>query len=199
MLGFFSIVDTVDSLLAQGLTANLSLTTLDLFRFNAAFNPTTLTDFTTFPRSLVPGQAAVFDDLTHEYAFSDRNHAGRRAAGLALEGRRPDRHPHRRDGPDIGERGELPVVDRRPSLNGRHRLGRCRAGARNRRPARMWRAGDAAPARAPPLVLSEGLRPSDSPTRALARRCRRRAPVAWLARQARSHLGTSVRFMRRLL
>jgi hypothetical protein len=49
--------------------------------------------------------------------------------------------------------------------------------------------------------LSEGLRPSDSPTRALARRSwfdcahhalstvegRRRAPLAWLARGARSH------------
>ena len=72
MLGFFSIVDSVDALLAQGMTAALPLTPLDLFRFNAApgFNPTTLADFTTFPRSVVPGQAAVFDDLTHEYAFS---------------------------------------------------------------------------------------------------------------------------------
>jgi len=70
VLGFFSIVDTVDSLQAQGLTTNISLTTLDLFRFSAAFNPATLTDFTTFPRSLVPGQIAIFDDLTHEYGFS---------------------------------------------------------------------------------------------------------------------------------
>ena len=72
VLGFFSIVDSVDALLAQGMTAALPLTPLDLFRFNAApgFNPTTLADFTTFPRSVVPGQAAVFDDLTHEYAFS---------------------------------------------------------------------------------------------------------------------------------
>ena len=31
-------------------------------------------------------------------------------------------------------------------------------------------------------VLSEGLRPSDSPTRSLPRRSRRRAPFAWLAR-----------------
>src|SRR5688572_5067926 len=31
-------------------------------------------------------------------------------------------------------------------------------------------------------LLSEGLRPSDSPTRSLARRSRRRAPFAWLAR-----------------
>src|SRR6185503_11243967 len=59
------------------------------------------------------------------------------------------------------------------------------------------------------LVLSEGLRPSDSPTGALARRVvgalppplklrrTRRSlgeggPIAWLARHARSHRGTSV-------
>jgi hypothetical protein len=70
----------------------------------------------------------------------------------------------------------------------------------------------------PALVLTEGLRPSDSPTRALARRFadalprplklrwtspkrlrREGGPVAWLARHARSHRGTSVRFMRQLL
>ncbi len=50
------------------------------------------------------------------------------------------------------------------------------------------------------LVLTEGLRPSDSPTRALARRCagalRSRGSLAVLAR---SHLGMTVGFMRQLV
>ena len=46
------------------------------------------------------------------------------------------------------------------------------------------------------LVLLEGLRPLELPCTLSRAPLRRRAPVAWLARNARSHLGTSIRFMR---
>ena len=47
--------------------------------------------------------------------------------------------------------------------------------------------------------LIRGASPLELPYTLSRAPLRRRAPVAWLARHARSHLGTSVRFMRQLL
>ncbi len=69
-LGFVSIVDTIDTLLANGQTAEVAPRTLDLFRFGAELAPSNLADFTTAARNLVPGHAAIFDDLDSELAFS---------------------------------------------------------------------------------------------------------------------------------
>jgi len=72
VLGFVSIVDTVDSYLAEHKTFSIEPTPLDLYRFadGTQWDPVTTTDFTYDPRNLVPGYAAVFDDLTHEWAMS---------------------------------------------------------------------------------------------------------------------------------
>ena len=67
-LGFISIVDYIESVIGQPQV--VPPTTLDLFRFNNASDPTDIASFTTAVRELRPGQAAVFDDLTNEYAFS---------------------------------------------------------------------------------------------------------------------------------
>jgi len=48
-------------------------------------------------------------------------------------------------------------------------------------------------------VLSEGLLPLGLPYTRSRSPLRRLAPIAWLARHARSHVGTSVRVMRQLL
>ncbi len=71
-LGFISAVDTIDSSLAQGTRGQIVMNPLDLFRFSATpgQNPTNSATFTTSARSLVPGTAAIFDDLTTELAFS---------------------------------------------------------------------------------------------------------------------------------
>ncbi len=69
VLGFTSIVDTIDYYLSQSLTINTPIMALDLFRFGPVI-PTTTAQFTTDPRSLLPGSAAYFVDLTNQWAFS---------------------------------------------------------------------------------------------------------------------------------
>ncbi len=70
LLGFTSIVDIVDTTTAAQYQ-QVSPTVLDLFRFNPLTgNPATLNDFTTAPRELTPGAAAVTNDLTHQYLMS---------------------------------------------------------------------------------------------------------------------------------
>ncbi len=68
LLGFTSIVDIVGQVSPQPLPPFA----LDLFRFQngGSFDPTTMSDFTNFPRDLVPGHADIFDDLTNEYLMS---------------------------------------------------------------------------------------------------------------------------------
>lgn len=70
VLGFISAVDTVDALRANNQTGSFAFTTLDLFRFNVANNPTTAAQFTTNTRSFVPGAAAVFSDSVSSWAMS---------------------------------------------------------------------------------------------------------------------------------
>jgi len=68
-LGFISAVDGVDIMKDGGLTGQTLITPLDLFRFRngvAGQDPTTLAEFTSFPRYLDTGGAAIFDDLATE-------------------------------------------------------------------------------------------------------------------------------------
>jgi hypothetical protein len=64
LLGFFSVVDDIDFIL-PGTTSEIKPTPLDLFRFRpgAGNNPATAAEFTTFPRSLTPGQPEFFDQI----------------------------------------------------------------------------------------------------------------------------------------
>ena len=85
VLGFDSVVDTVDLLAAFGFVADLAPRTLDLFRFQEGQAPTTPAEFTSAPRLLVPGLPdflppdfvdigdrfpAVFSDLDASYPLS---------------------------------------------------------------------------------------------------------------------------------
>jgi hypothetical protein len=71
-LGFVSVVDVIDQAINQGVTGNVSVNPLDLFRFsNATGNSKTATEFTDFARNLVPGDGAFFDDLFTELALSE--------------------------------------------------------------------------------------------------------------------------------
>ena len=80
VLGFDSVVDTVDLLAAFGIVVDLSPRTLDLFRFDPAQVPTTTAEFTSAPRLLVPGFPdfftfedqfpAVFADLDNLFPLS---------------------------------------------------------------------------------------------------------------------------------
>lgn len=68
-LGFISAVDGVDFMKDGGLVGQTLITPLDLFRFRngvAGQDPTTLAEFTSFPRYLDTGGAAIFDDLLTE-------------------------------------------------------------------------------------------------------------------------------------
>ncbi|TAE87536.1 MAG: hypothetical protein EAZ65_05280 [Verrucomicrobia bacterium] len=71
-LGFFSAVDEVDVALAQQASIEVAPTTLDLFRFALGGEgpPTTAAEFTTGTRSIQPGVAAAFVDLSIQAAFS---------------------------------------------------------------------------------------------------------------------------------
>ncbi len=71
-LGFVSFVDQVDSLLSQGRTGAVGFYPMDLFRFGSmpGFFPTTVAEFTTTPRMLVPNLPSMFTDLEGAYAFS---------------------------------------------------------------------------------------------------------------------------------
>lgn len=71
-LGFISAVDGVDFMKNAGLTGETLITPLDLFRFRdgvAGQDPTTLAEFTSFPRYLNTGGVAIFDDLLTETAL----------------------------------------------------------------------------------------------------------------------------------
>ena len=62
VLGFVSVVDEIDGLLAAGLSGPVSMTPLDLFRFEEGQLPRDAAEFSTLPRDLVPGHATVFED-----------------------------------------------------------------------------------------------------------------------------------------
>lgn len=67
-LGFISEVDLVDAALDLGITVDdLAPSVLDLFRFASSGpnDPSTLAEFTLFPRSLVPGRDDSFDQITN--------------------------------------------------------------------------------------------------------------------------------------
>lgn len=80
VLGFDTVVDTIDVLFAAGLVADVAPRTLDLFRFQEGDAPTTPAEFTSAPRLLVPGFPdfltfedqfpAVFSDLDNVYPLS---------------------------------------------------------------------------------------------------------------------------------
>jgi hypothetical protein len=71
-LDFLSDVEFVDAVLSLApqdrgtLPQSVEPTTLDLFRFDegGAEDPATLVDFATFPRSMIPGNAENFDQIT---------------------------------------------------------------------------------------------------------------------------------------
>lgn len=79
LLGFVSVVDTVDARLAAGAPGTINLTPLDLFRFQnnvAGRDPATAAQFTTFPRYLVTGGDSITDDITNEYRMSTGANTG---------------------------------------------------------------------------------------------------------------------------
>lgn len=66
VLGFISIVDTVDQMLEDGDTDAIPATPIDLFSFAAdlpGYNPSDTSEFTTFPRLLTPGYARIIDQI----------------------------------------------------------------------------------------------------------------------------------------
>lgn len=65
-LGFFSRVDDFDN----GITTYPYPTLLDLFRFQVGHAPTTLAEFSTFTRNLIPGVEAVTADTIYQYRMS---------------------------------------------------------------------------------------------------------------------------------
>ncbi len=76
VLGFVSVVDTVDYYLSQGQTIDAYVYPLDLFRFDSSLMPNNASEFTNYPRSLLPGYASYFSDTTHEWAFSTGRFTG---------------------------------------------------------------------------------------------------------------------------
>lgn len=64
-LGFISSVDDIDVIL-PGTTSQIQPTVLDLFRFRdgSVTDPLTVGDFTFMPRSMVPGQPEIFDQIS---------------------------------------------------------------------------------------------------------------------------------------
>jgi hypothetical protein len=75
LLGFVSVVDTIDYYLALPGTISSYLYPLDLFRFGPG-NPSTPSEFTNTPRSLLTGGSSFFDDLSNEWAFSTGRYTG---------------------------------------------------------------------------------------------------------------------------
>ena len=79
-LGFLSAVDSVDILKHNGQTSSsLDITPLDLFRFRdnvAGQDPSTLAEFTDFPRYLDTGGNAILDDLSLKRALSTGRYTG---------------------------------------------------------------------------------------------------------------------------
>lgn len=79
-LGFVSIVDDID-----GGETIVQPNTLDLFRFRndlAGADPSTASEFATFPRSLVPGANEITDEIANEWRMSTgvSNGDGRQAS-----------------------------------------------------------------------------------------------------------------------
>lgn len=72
-LGFVSDVDYVDAVLGLNTTVpDVEPTTLDLFRFakGGANDPASAADFQTFPRNMLPGATAVFDQISPGFGGS---------------------------------------------------------------------------------------------------------------------------------
>jgi hypothetical protein len=70
VLGFVSAVDEIDILLSQNSPGLVAMYALDLFRFSTGNIPVNAAQFTTNPRNLVPGEAAVFSDTVVNHRFS---------------------------------------------------------------------------------------------------------------------------------
>lgn len=72
LLGFTSVVDQVDAMLANGVVGAVAPTLLDLFRFVTipGFSPTNITEFSTLARSILPGYESVFSTVTEEISMS---------------------------------------------------------------------------------------------------------------------------------
>jgi hypothetical protein len=73
-LGFVSDVDYVDAVLGLNTTVpDVEPTTLDLFRFakGGVGDPATPANFQTFPRSMVPGVTAIFDQINPGFGGSN--------------------------------------------------------------------------------------------------------------------------------
>jgi hypothetical protein len=78
-LGFISGVDGVDLMKHAGTTGEMLITPLDLFRFRdgvAGKDPTTVAEFTNFPRFLDTGGVAIIDDLKVETSLGTGTHTG---------------------------------------------------------------------------------------------------------------------------
>lgn len=90
VLGFVSVVDTVDWLKEHNQVDDVVLEPLDLFRFDSGFLPDSAADFTAYPRSLLTGGASSFSDVDHTWAFStgyytgDGNQASHWKEGLGI-------------------------------------------------------------------------------------------------------------------
>ena len=77
LLGFHSVVDTLDQMENLGQTGTRAAQTLDLLRFRTtATNPTASAQFTTFSRSATYGTTDITDDLFAEYRMSTGAHNG---------------------------------------------------------------------------------------------------------------------------
>jgi len=85
VLGFSSVVDTVDALAAAFLVTDISPRTLDLFRFEEGMEPSTPAEFTSAPRLLVPGflDLTTFGDL-FPAVFADLDNAFPLSTGFFL-------------------------------------------------------------------------------------------------------------------
>jgi hypothetical protein len=78
-LGFISDVDFIDVVLdANGTSNQVQPTTLDLFRFDndGANDPSTIAQFGTMPRSMVPGNDEIFDSIDLEARMSTGREIG---------------------------------------------------------------------------------------------------------------------------
>jgi len=69
LLGFVSVVDTIDFFLGRA-TGSVRLNPLDLFRFRTSNMPVNAATFTTTPRSIEPGVDASFSDVNDQWRFS---------------------------------------------------------------------------------------------------------------------------------
>jgi len=76
ILGFVSVVDEIDYMLANNLTGNVTPLLLDLFRFGPDADPAATGDFATMSRDLRPAVASYFDDLDTQLAFSTGQYTG---------------------------------------------------------------------------------------------------------------------------